>query len=178
MNHERIEHLLCLIGLELIFTLNLLALWPSLSYCCFLGCLLFALRRQREENLLNSCRWKWMPLARLVVTWTHSSHQPEFIVYHAYKQMVLTELWCFAANPGSSDCAEAPPTTALQWFRRWRRRRSRGGGHYPALAVCPGGAWPEFSYLENINDLDLSCSKSGSLKGQPVLFPRKAFNKA
>ena len=39
------------------------------------------------------------------------------------------------------------PTAAHRWCRRWRRRRSRGGGRCPAWAECRAATSPGSSYL-------------------------------
>ena len=57
--------------------------------------------------------------------------------------------WGSAGNPHwyNISASVIQPTSEPPWCRRWRRRRSRGGGRSPAWEECPGATSPGSSYL-------------------------------
>lgn len=57
-------------------------------------------------------------------------------------------LTVWSSPRGSSGFSAAPPTAALLWCRRWRRRKSRGEGRYPAWAACRAAGSPGYACLE------------------------------
>lgn len=63
----------------------------------------------------------------------------------ARNDLNLLTFWCLL--PRSSGCGAAPPTAGRPQCQRWKRRRSRGGGRFPALAGCPTEGSRESAYL-------------------------------